>query len=180
MLSGYIRFIDIILGAIIIYGAYKGFKRGFLLEVISTIVFCVGVLLVFFGIAMVSSSTQELMGIETPKSAVFFSYLTFFAVGAIALNLLGRKLQKMIDYSILDDLDNIAALAVGGTKYAFFLAIAIGLFNTAELVPSEITNDSIIYPVLLEFHASIVEAGTHLAPTLGDRAEEIRELFQQD
>ncbi|MEH0156932.1 CvpA family protein [Limibacter armeniacum] len=178
--TGYISIVDIFLGGSIVYGAYKGFKRGFLLEVISTAVFLVGVFIVFMGVVALSTNTQELLGIQTPKSTVFFLFLLFYIVGTIALNLVGRKLQEWVDYSVLDDLDNVAALITGGFKYAISLSIILGLFNSAGLGPSKATIDNyMIYPVLLDLHGWLVDTGAMLAPTIGEKAEHIHNLFDQ-
>ncbi|GAA4833308.1 CvpA family protein [Algivirga pacifica] len=173
--SGSVEIVDILLGGIIIFGAYKGFKRGFLLEIISSSVFIIGVLLVFWGISILFTSTEG-TDFETPRSLVFFLFIVFYIVGTIGLNIMGRKLQKIIDYSVLDDLDNVAALAVGGFKYALSLAIIIGLLRSVHIdLPKENYENSIVYPKLIALNEKAVVVASQLSDNFKDQVEQLSE-----
>ncbi|NLR90940.1 MULTISPECIES: CvpA family protein [Flammeovirga] len=177
--TSYIRVTDIFLAGMIVYGAYKGFRRGFLLEIISTVVFVVGAALIFFGVAGAFSSSKTYF--ETPKSTVFFAYVVLFFGGTMGLNLLGKWLQDKIDYSVLDDLDNVAALLLGGFKYALSLSVILGLFNSAGLgLPKEVTEDSVVYPKLLELNDWVLDAGGTIMPSMKRYSKEIHELFEEN
>ena len=179
MLSSYIRVIDIILGFIILWGAYKGFRKGFVLELISTFIFVVGVLLFFVFFAKVFEATETFIG-QVPKFSVFSLYLFLYLAGGVGLNWLGRFLQKKIDYSILDEIDNTMAFILGGLKYASMLALLLGLFDAAGLnLPEDVTKDSYIYPNLLKFQDWLVEVGQVLAPTIGDAAETVSKILER-
>ncbi|AZQ62895.1 CvpA family protein [Flammeovirga pectinis] len=177
--TSYIRVTDIFLLGMIVYGAYKGFRRGFLLEIISTVVFVFGASLIFFGVAGAFSSSKTY--VDTPKSTVFFAYVIFFFGGTMGLNLLGKWLQDKIDYSVLDDLDNVAALILGGFKYALSLSVILGLFNSAGLgLPKDVTEDSLIYPKLLDLNDWVIDAGGTIMPSMKRYSKEIHELFEEN
>ncbi len=178
-MSSYIRVVDIALGAIMIWGAYKGFKRGFLLELISTAVFIAGVILVFYLVAMLFISTEEYVG-SAPKALIFILYIVLFIVGSIVLNHFGKKLQEKVDYSVLDDFDNVAGLLLGLMKTAFWLAVVLGLLDSAGLgLSNDITSDSVIYPMLLSFQDWLVDTAAVVAPSIGDTAATIRKMLRR-
>ncbi len=176
--SSYIRVIDIVLGAAIVWGGYKGYKKGFLLEILSIFIFVLGVVLLFFLLAKTFVSTEEY--VDVPKSTTFGIYIVIYLVGAAVLNSLGKKLQDKIDYSILDDFDNFAGMLVGALKHAIFLSIFIWLFDAVGLsLPPEITQDSLLYPRLLSFQEWLVDVGATIAPSIGETAREIQTLLRQ-
>ncbi|MEN7547051.1 CvpA family protein [Rapidithrix thailandica] len=176
-LSSYIRVVDIVLAAIIIWGAYKGYQKGFLLELISTFVFVVGIVLMFYLVTTAFTTTENYLGVM-PKSGAFFTYFMVFILGSMLLNHVGRILQQKIDYSVLDDFDNIAALLLGGAKYAIFLSLFIGLLDAVGLnLPDDIVKDSHIYPLLLSFQDWLIEVGSVMAPVIGETAERVHELL---
>lgn len=177
--SDYIRIIDIVLGSIIIWGAYKGFKKGLLLEILSIVIFVSGVILIFFLVAKGLKGTETMAEVEVPKSTAFGIYIVLYLIAVVILNSLGRKLQDKIDYSILDDFDNIAGLIVGALKHMVFLSIFIWLFDAVGLnLPAEITNDSIIYPRLLTFQEWLVDVGATISPSIGETAQDIKNFLK--
>ncbi len=176
--SSYIRVIDILLGLVIVWGGYKGYKKGFLLEILSTVIFVAGILLLFFILSKTFTSTEEYVG-NVPRSTAFGVYIVIYIVAAVLLNSLGRQLQDKIDYSILDDFDNFAGMFTGALKHAIFLSIFIWLFDAVGLkLPAEITNDSLIYPRLLAFHDWLIDVGATVAPSLGEMARDIKKLLR--
>ena len=178
VLGSYIRVIDIVLGAIIFWGAYKGYRKGFIIELVSTLVFIIGMLLVFYLIANAVIGSEGLMEGKTPRIASFGTYMIVYLVMALSLNALSRRLQKWIDYSVLDDFDNFAGMTLGGLKYAIFLAILLGLLQAAGLqLPDGITQDSHIYNGLLEFQKWLAKVGGHLAPFIKTLNENMHDLL---
>ncbi|MDW8288980.1 MAG: CvpA family protein, partial [Flammeovirgaceae bacterium] len=65
-LSSYIRVIDIVLAALLIWGTYKGYKKGFVMEFIAFFVFIVATVLCFVGFGKLFILTDENIG-EVPK-----------------------------------------------------------------------------------------------------------------
>lgn len=175
IISENILIIDIVLGAIIIWGGYKGFKKGFLLEILSIFIFVAGVILIFFLIAKGLSGTADMAGVQVSKSVAFGIYVVIYLIVAAILNSIGKKLQDKIDYSILDDFDNVAGMLVGALKYMVFLSIFIWLFNAVGLkLPIEITKSSVLYPRLLAFQEWLVDVGATISPAIGETAREIK------
>jgi len=176
-LGSYVRVIDILLAFFILWGAYKGWQKGFIVELISTMVFIFGVLLIFFAVTQLFMATDKAVG-EAPKLAKFASYFLLYMVSSLALNKMSRILQFKIDYSVFDSFDNFLAMLLGGIKYAIFLSIFLGLLNAAGLrLGDSITSDTKIYPLLLDFQVWLVKIGAILAPTIGEMNEYISRML---
>ncbi|MDW7695525.1 CvpA family protein [Flammeovirgaceae bacterium SG7u.111] len=176
--SSYIRVVDLVLAFFIIWGAYKGYQKGFLVELISIVVFVAGVILIFFAIANVFMSADKALDMNSPRIAKFGFYVLFFVLGSLALNKMTRAIQNKIDYSIFDSFDNFAAMVLGGLKYAVFLSIFLGLLDAAGLrLPKDITDDTKIYPMLLDFQIWLVETGKILSPSIGELYDDIRAML---
>jgi len=177
-LGHYVRVVDIVLAFFILWGAFKGWQKGFIIEMISTLIFVFGVLLLFYAITQLFMATDASVG-EAPKLAKFTMYFVFYIVGSLALNKLSRVLQSAIDYSIFDSFDNFMAMILGGLKYAIFLAIFIGLLDTAGLrISKAVTQDSFIYPMLLDFQKWLVEVAKILAPGVAEIDNSIKKFLQ--
>lgn len=181
-LSSYIRIIDVLLGAVILWGMIKGYQRGFLLELVSLVIFIASVSLIFFFVGKLFFIAEGYLG-NLPKSSIFILYLFLYIAGTIALNFLGKVLDGVgfLTNSVFDDLlDNIMGMVVGALKYSISLSLIIGMFDSAGLrLPAEVVKDSYIYPLLLRLQDWLVEVAAVLMPSIGELAEQISRVFKR-
>jgi len=177
--SSYIRVVDIVLAFFILWGAYKGYQKGFIVEFISIIVFIFGILIIFFAITYLFVSADKAVG-KSPKLAKFLFFIFFYVIGSLSLNKLGRILQGKLDYSVFDSLDNFASMILGGAKYAVFLSIFLGILDAAGLrLSDEIIADTKLYPMLLNLQVWLVEVGKTLAPSIGEMHKHILDMLSK-
>lgn len=179
-LSSYIRVIDIVLAALLIWGAYKGYKKGFVMEFIAFFVFLVVTVLCFVGFGKLFILTDENIG-EVPKLIVFSIYLFLYLAGLVGLDWLGRFLEKKnVKYPILDNLENAAGGVLGFIKYATAIAVLVGLFETAGLgMPADVKQDSLLYPRVLQYKAWLLRTGETLAPSIGSTAKGVSKILER-
>lgn len=176
--SSYVRVIDIVCVFFILWGAYKGWQKGFLIELISILVFLLGIVVIFLGVTYLFVSADKAIG-TTPKIIKFTVFVLLYLVGSLGLNKMSRILQDKIDYSVLDTFDNFAAMILGGFKYAVYLCIFFGLLQAAGLGFSpEVTRDAKVYQSLLKLQLWLVEIGATLAPSIGDMHRDVRKLLK--
>jgi membrane protein required for colicin V production len=176
--SSYIRVIDIILAFFICWGSWKGWQKGFLVELISTFTFIIGLVVVFSGITYLFVALDRSV-VQSPKPVKFLFFFMAYIVGSFFLNKLSRVIQYKIDYSIFDSFDNFAAMLLGGFKYAVYLSILLGLLDAAGLKMSDnITKDTYVYPALLNLKDWLVDVGKVIAPVIGEIHQEILKMMK--
>ncbi|UZR94685.1 CvpA family protein [Chondrinema litorale] len=177
--SSYVRVVDIILAFFILWGAYKGYQKGFIVEFVSILVFIFGILIIFFAITYLFVSADNAVG-KSPKLAKFLFFIFFYVIGSLSLNKLGRFLQGRLDYSVFDSLDNFASMILGAAKYAVFLSIFIGLLDAAGLrLSKEVVADAKLYPMLLNLQVWLVDVGKTLAPSIGEMHQHILDMLSE-
>ena len=176
--ASYVRVIDIVIAAFLLWGGYKGFQKGFFLEVLSTIVFVSGLLLVFYLINTVFQAAKGYL-VESLKPTSFIFYILGFVLVSILINKIGQKMRSKISYSIFGDLDAFLGMALGVLKYAIFLSIIFTIFREVGIVlPEEAVADSYFYPKLIVFEKWLVEVGAKIAPVIGRIFAGITDLLQ--
>ena len=176
--SSYVRVIDIVLAAMLLWGGYKGYRKGFVLEVISTLVFVIGILLMFYGITKLFQSAKGYLDESLKPTSFVFYFIAFVALSLIT-NSIGKKLRSSISYSIFGDLDTFAGMLLGVLKYAIFLSLIIWLLEKVGYqLPPDATADSQIYPLLRKFQPWLIETGQQLAPVIGRIFDGITDLLK--
>lgn len=170
--------LDLILLAPLIYGAYNGFKKGFILEVISIIAFFLAIVgsfgLLHWGMDILNEHFN-ISGELLP----YISFVLIFIGIVILVNIAGKLVKKIIEFALLGPVDKIAGALVSLLKWAFGLSIIIWLTDSFGVtIIEEWASDSLIYPYLLTFAPLIVDVFSGLMPFAQDLFEDIKELLQ--
>jgi membrane protein required for colicin V production len=169
------KLVDLFIFIILVLGAYRGFQKGLLVEVVSTAAFIVALLIIFKLVQM----GFEFAGI-TSKAGSFFMFLLLFILLMIGVNWLGGLLKKVLSYTLFDSFDNILGLALGVFKYAIAIAILFRLLTYAQLIDSQSEiNNTIFYPYLMAFLDYVIELVSILSPFVRDLAEDIQNQLRQ-
>jgi membrane protein required for colicin V production len=165
-LDSYIRVIDLVLGVMLIWGGYKGYKKGFVLEALSTLVFVIGMIIIFYLITIVFYNVKSYGYMdETAKPTSFIFYFVAFVALALGINAFGNWLSDKIEYSIFGDLDTFLGMALGILKYAIFLSTLIWILERVGYrMPPAAVADSQLYPLLRKFEPWLIEAGNKFMP----------------
>jgi membrane protein required for colicin V production len=179
-LSSYIRVIDIVLAALLVWGTYKGYKKGFVMEFIAFFVFLVVTVLCFVGFGKLFIITDEKVG-EVPKLIVFSIYLFLYLAGLVGLDWLGKFLEKKnVKYPLLDNLENAAGGVLGFIKYCTAIAVLVGLFEAAGVgMPPDVKQDSFLYPRVLQYKSWLLRIGETLAPSIGSSAKGVEKILDR-
>ncbi|HMG94232.1 MAG TPA: CvpA family protein [Chryseolinea sp.] len=149
--------IDIVLGLLILIGAYHGYKAGFLLELFSLVAIVLGVLagFKFMGWAMVVLGEK----VNVNKNVLpYVAFAAVFIAVVIVVNLLGRLVKASVDKSFLGPVDEVGGAVVGLLRTTFVFSIALWIVDSLKLsFMSEWTEDSWLYPMV----AGIAPKFTH-------------------
>lgn len=169
-LDSYVRVIDIVLGLILVWGGYKGYKKGFVLEALSTLVFIIGLLLIFYLIttlfyAAKSGGYME----ETAKPTSFIFYFIAFIALSLGINYFGKWLSEKISYSIFGDLEAFLGMTLAIIKYAIFLSTLIWILERVGYrMPTAAVADSQLYPLVRKLQPWLIDAGNKFMPFVNE------------
>ena len=140
--------IDIILGALILYGLIKGLSKGFFVEVTSLLALLVGV----YGAIHFSNYTAEFLSNRFEwgeKTINVIAFAITFVVIVLVISLVGKALTKLADFAALGVLNKLLGGLFGGLKIALILSIILLIFNalnkTIPFVSDEEIDSSILY-----------------------------------
>ncbi len=152
------NFFDIILGLLLAYGLYKGFKNGIFVEVASLIALIAGV----FGALHFSYIAGDYLAKNMEWNERYIN-ITAFIITFIGIVLLvhtaGKLLTKIADFAMLGLVNKIAGALFGALKIAVILGAVLVFFNrinnSAQLVPQETVKESVLYIPLVEIGAFV-------------------------
>ena len=134
--------IDIIIGALILYGVVKGLFKGLFVEVTSLLALLVGV----YGAVHFSNYAAEILlnnfdwNAKTTKITAFAA--TFVAI-VLAISLAGKALTKLADFAALGLLNKLLGALFGGTKIALIISVLLLIFSTLNKSIPFVSNDEI-------------------------------------
>lgn len=152
------NWLDILLLIILGAAAWKGFRRGFIIEMASL----VGVVLGIWAGIHLSERVIDSLELEV-KSAAFAFLITFALVLALVV-LIGHGLTKLIDLASLSIPNKIAGIAFGVLRSAFTLSIALNLLHgwtEGSMPPADVREAS-------RLHAPVSAFAPLLVPALND------------
>lgn len=142
------NFIDIIIIVPLIYAAWRGFKKGLVIEIFTLLALLVGI---YAGIHF-SDWTSDLIiqnfKIEGRYLPVVAFTLTFLAVGAMVF-FAGKVIERMLKLVSLSLLNKLLGLFLGIVKMTYILSILIVLLETYDergnFINKELKEESLLY-----------------------------------
>jgi membrane protein required for colicin V production len=146
-----INYFDVIIAIFLLWSAYRGMTRGFLIMAASLAALILGV----WGAIRFSHLTAAILissfGVQTKYLALISFALTFVII-AVLVHLLSRALDKLVKAVALGIVNRLAGLLFGILKTAFlisiFLVILNGINNRVPFIPEEHKENSLLYQPL--------------------------------
>ena len=169
--------IDIILVIILLAGAYKGFKNGFLLELTSFFSFIIAIISAFkllhTGISWLSPHMEK-----GSRLVPYIAFIVIFLLVFVGIFLFVRLLKRIIDYSVLGTADNFVGALFGIVEMAFVVSIVLWLTQQARIeFPKDYTSGTVVYPKLVPFAKQVVGWVSYVVP-FQDIFPSIKEALQ--
>ncbi len=142
------NFLDIILILPVIWFAYKGFTKGFIIELTSLVALVLGVFIAinfsYFAADFLTDNTK----IAHKYISIIAFVITFIAI-VIAAFAVGKLLEKVINLILLGFINKIAGCLFGILKAAFILSVIIFIINSFDskqaVITKKIRENSILY-----------------------------------
>lgn len=143
--------IDLIFLAIFIYAAYRGYKKGFLLQAATLAILILGIFVAVKFSGNISALIMEKTGANGQYLPVLSFALTFILI-VIGVHFLTRLIEKLLDRISLTFLNRIVGILFNLIKYAFMISAVLVIINTinrkAEIFRKEKLRHSRLYQPL--------------------------------
>lgn len=139
------NYLDIILAVPLVWGIFRGFRKGLVIEVASLIAAVAGV----WGAVHFSYFISDALNLTSPYSPLI-SFAVTFVIIVIIVYLLAKLIEKSINLLAFGFLNKLTGAFFGLLKIAFLLSILLLMINKAcinkPLIPEETQKGSLLYP----------------------------------
>lgn len=160
----------------LVFGAFLGFKKGLLLEIVGVLAFILAIIggfkLMETGMVYLSEYFED-FGQLLP----FISFLIIFLAIILLINMLGKLLKKMIDMTLLGGFDKFAGAILGLVKWAIGVSILLWLVNNFGVELPGQDEELVLYPFLTELGPKIIASLDIVLPFAEDMLESIKALL---
>ena len=140
--------LDIILGALLLFGLVRGFMKGLFVEVASLIALVAGV----YGAIHFSNFAADLLQSRfdwSEKTINITAFAITFVIIVIAISLAGKALTKIADFAALGIINKLLGGVFGALKIGLILSVLLIVFDnmnrTIPFVDKADLEDSILY-----------------------------------
>jgi membrane protein required for colicin V production len=140
--------IDIVLGALLLFGLIRGLTKGLFVEVASLLALIVGV----YGAIHFSHFTTEFLESRVDWSEKYINIASFaitFIIIVFAISLAGKALTKLADFAALGILNKLLGGLFGFLKIGLILSVILMMFSSMNkaipFVDDEDIEESILY-----------------------------------
>lgn len=141
-------YLDIILIIPLLWGAYKGFTKGFIIQVSTLAALMLGI---YGGIKFSESVSVYLQGYidVSYRVLMLISFALTFLLIVIAIHFLAKVLEKFISLIALGFINKLFGAIFGLLKTAFILSVILIIINMADktlrFIPLEEKSKSVLY-----------------------------------
>jgi membrane protein required for colicin V production len=159
-----LKWVDIILIIMIVFGAIGGYREGFLMTIISLAAIILGIL---GGFKLLGNAMLMLDSHFNINESIlpFVAFAVVFIIIVIVVSLMGKIIKSSIDHSFLGPVDQAAGALLGIVKSAFLISTliwiidAMGLFNIKYLA-----GESKLFTLVAGFAPFVANWIGHLIP----------------
>jgi membrane protein required for colicin V production len=149
------NFLDIIFALPLVWGIFRGFKKGLVIEVASLIAAVLGI----WGAVHFSYYISDILNLTSPYSPLISFTITFVII-VIVIFLIAKLIEKTMNLLALGFFNKLAGAFFGFLKIAFLLSIILLIINKASIDKPLISEDtqkaSLLYPHISLFAPYII------------------------
>lgn len=155
------NYIDIIIAVPILWGAYKGFKKGLIIEVASITALLLGI----YGTIKFSGYTSALLlensEIQDSYIPVISFAITFIAI-VFGVHFIAKLVDKLVAAVALGFINRLFGAIFGIAKFALIISIILMIFEKidkqAGIIPKDIKASSMFYTPVRTISVSVFPA----------------------
>ena len=162
---------------LLLFGAYRGYKKGLMMEVIAILAF----ILAIIGSFKLLHAGMDFLDRHFEISGKLLPYIAFiviFIVIIILVNMLGKWIKKLLDMTLLGSFDNVAGAIIGILKWAFGISVLIWITISFDVNLSEKWSEgALLYPWVEAFAPKVVQWISSVFPFLEGLYDMVREML---
>ncbi len=166
--------IDILMLIPLAFGAYNGYRKGLLVEIVGVIAFILAMIVGFKFLRFGTDLLAPYLSSEiTRRILPYIGFSVIFFPTIFLVNRLGYSLRNMIKYSILGTFDSLAGAVVGTFTWVFGISVCFWLLSTINVqIPPKHAKGSILYPVVSPIAPKIIGVISDWIPVGGNLIRE--------
>ncbi len=168
---------DWVLIVILFLGAYRGYKKGILLEVIAVVGFVVAIIAALHLLPQSTAWLTERFGSESNLLPILAFLLTVIVI-VVAVTMMGRLLKSVIRLTPLGFADEILGAALGAVKWAFVLSLLLAALDWAEIEIESLHNGQ-VYGLLRPVSSIVIDQIILWFPAIEEIVKTIDNFFKQ-
>ena len=142
------NYLDILLFIPLVIGAWRGFKKGFIIELFTLLALLVGIYAGIHFSDFMSDILKDNLGLKTKYLPAIAFTITFLAVGAMVF-FGGKMLEKMIKVVALGPINKAAGAIFGLLKMLFILSALLAIVESIDekndFFPQDLKDNSLLY-----------------------------------
>lgn len=168
--------LDIIIALPLLWGAYRGFKRGLIFEIFMIVGLVMGLYIAFKFSGLINGWVGKLVDAES----AFIPYLSFtivFASILLIMIFLAKFLEKVLSIGSLNIFNKVAGAVFGLAKFALIVSVILWLLKSLEphwnFINQNTKKESLLYEPVLK-------TATFLTPALQDIKEEFKSNLKKE
>ncbi|MBN3580950.1 CvpA family protein [Algoriphagus aestuarii] len=168
--------VDIILLVILGFGAFEGYRQGFLMGILGLFGFVIAIIL---GVYFMDPMTDWLKENVTEFNLGYpiLGFLVIFLITMLLIKSVGWALKKTMDLVLLGSLDSIAGVFLGVVKAAFFVSLFFWQASLFKLdLPKQWTADSEYLGYIEPVAPAIVEGIEPFFPKVEENLEKLEKI----
>lgn len=169
---------DIIILIILAIGAYGGYKKGLILELIAIFAF---VLAIIGGFKLLHVGMKYISGIYEGFGNLlpFVAFIVLFVLILILVNMVGKIIKRLIDWTPFGLVDNVAGALIGIAKWALMLSIFLWVMDSLKIdIPNSVSGNSKILPLVTGFAGQVGSFISTIFPSFENFISALEELFE--
>lgn len=141
--------IDIALAVPLLLAAWRGFRKGLIIEIATLVGLVAGLFAGYYGADRVAQFVSDASGWKVDNMHAV-GFLIAFAGVLFAVYLLGKALEKIVDLVALGLVNKLLGMVFGLVKMTLLLSVVIYFMNLAfgkdQWLPKEQVDASFLYP----------------------------------
>ncbi|MCC5621921.1 MULTISPECIES: CvpA family protein [Bacteria] len=170
--------IDILLLLPIVFGAFKGYQKGLLIEIIGILAFIIAIVLGFKFLGFGIDVLEKLLGTElTGSLSPYLSFILIFFPTIFLINKMGWMMRKSLKYTLFGTLDGFLGAILGSLMWLFGVSLLLWIISKTGIpLPEKWFTDADFYPFIKDFAPNIISKVSDMIPVGGNLVEQLKEI----